>query len=113
MWQVFHRKRAVVRAGTVLNSHSPIPNDEDITTVNEAEFPVVRRESAARGVCDQAVAEEPGPSRASTFVLPACLACWHAWQLRWRPAHEVPARRKVAPLWHPHVRNSQTIGTPG
>ncbi|RNC41499.1 hypothetical protein TcCL_NonESM08920 [Trypanosoma cruzi] len=61
-------------------------------------------ESTARGVCDEAVAEEPGPSRVPAFVLPACLACWHAWQLRWRPAHEVPAKKTVAPLRHPHLR---------
>ncbi|RNC32479.1 hypothetical protein TcCL_Unassigned04903 [Trypanosoma cruzi] len=41
-------------------------------------------------------------------VLPACLACRHAWQLRWRPAREAPVNKTVAPLWHPHGRPSQT-----
>ncbi|KAF8283640.1 hypothetical protein TcBrA4_0060330 [Trypanosoma cruzi] len=40
------------------------------------------------------------------------LACKRAWFLRWRAAHEVPAKKTVAPLWHPHVRPSQTIITP-
>ncbi|RNC53487.1 hypothetical protein TcCL_ESM09192, partial [Trypanosoma cruzi] len=106
-WQVFRRKRAVVRAGAV-----KIPN-EGIPAVDEAESPVVRRGSAARGVSDEAVAEAPGPSRVPAFVLPASLACWHDWQLRWRPARKAPVRKTVAPLWHPHVKPSQSIGTPG
>ncbi|EKF99482.1 hypothetical protein TCSYLVIO_009598, partial [Trypanosoma cruzi] len=81
-----------------------IPNDEGIPAVDGAESPVVRRGSAARGVRDEAVAEEPGPSPVPAFVLPACLACWHAWQLRWRPAREAPVKKTVAPLWHPHGR---------
>ncbi|KAF8297393.1 hypothetical protein TcBrA4_0066490 [Trypanosoma cruzi] len=90
-----------------------IPNDEGIPAVDEAESPVVRRGSAARGVRDEAVAEEPVPSRVPAFVLPACLACWHAWQLWWRPRREAPVKKTVAPLWHPHGRPSQTIITPG
>ncbi|KAF5216536.1 hypothetical protein ECC02_010698 [Trypanosoma cruzi] len=69
--------------------------------------------SAARGVCDEAVAEAPGPSRVPAFVLPACLACWHAWRLRWQPAREAPVRMTVKQSRHPHLRLSQTIGTPG
>ncbi|RNC53515.1 putative surface protease GP63 [Trypanosoma cruzi] len=91
----------------------PVPNDEGIPAVDEAESPVVRRGSAARGLRDEAVAEAPGPSRVHAFVLPACVACWHAWQLRWRPAREAPVRKTVAPFWHPHVRPSPIIGTPG
>ncbi|ESS60492.1 hypothetical protein TCDM_11982 [Trypanosoma cruzi Dm28c] len=69
-------------------------------------FPWSVVESAARGVCDEAVAEEPGPSRVPAFVLPACLACWHAWQLRWRPAREAPVRMTVKQSRHPHGRLS-------
>ncbi|EKF99900.1 hypothetical protein TCSYLVIO_009175, partial [Trypanosoma cruzi] len=81
--------------------------------VAEAESPVVRRESAARGVCDEAVAEEPGPSRVPAFVLPAFLALLACLDLRWRPAHEVPAKKTMKQSRHPHGRPCQTIGTPG
>ncbi|KAF8304019.1 hypothetical protein TcYC6_0038400 [Trypanosoma cruzi] len=67
----------------------------------------------AHGVCDEALAEEPGPSRMPAFVLPACPVCWYAWFLRWRPAREAPVKKTVEPLWHPHGRPSPTIGTPG
>ncbi|RNC44292.1 hypothetical protein TcCL_NonESM05971 [Trypanosoma cruzi] len=69
--------------------------------------------SAARGVRDEALAEVPGPSRVPAFVLPACLACWHAWQLWWQPVRETPVRKTVKQSRHPHGRLSQTIGTPG
>ncbi|RNC34638.1 hypothetical protein TcCL_Unassigned02552 [Trypanosoma cruzi] len=69
--------------------------------------------SAARGVCDEAVAKAPGPSRVPALLLPACLACRHAWQLRWRPARKAPVKKTVAPLRHPHGRPSPTIITPG
>ncbi|RNC39788.1 hypothetical protein TcCL_NonESM10817 [Trypanosoma cruzi] len=69
--------------------------------------------SAARGVRDEAVAEVPGPSRVPAFVLPACLACWHAWRLRCQPAREAPVKKTVKQSRHPHGRLSQTIGTPG
>ncbi|RNC44906.1 hypothetical protein TcCL_NonESM05398 [Trypanosoma cruzi] len=69
--------------------------------------------SAARGVCDVAVAEAPGPSRVPAFVFPACLACWHAWRLRRRPAREATASKTVGPLRQPHLRTSPSIGTPG
>ncbi|RNE99706.1 hypothetical protein TcG_11910 [Trypanosoma cruzi] len=95
---------SVVRAGAVTNSRIPVLNDEGIPAVNEAESPVVRRGSAARGVCDKAVAEEPGPSRVPALVIPACLACWHAWFLLWRPVPGALAKKTVAPSRHPHVR---------
>ncbi|EKF28711.1 hypothetical protein MOQ_007534, partial [Trypanosoma cruzi marinkellei] len=69
--------------------------------------------SAARGVCDEAAAKGPGPSRVPAVVLPVCPACWHAWRFRWRPARKAPVRKTVAPLRHPRVSPYPNIGTPG
>ncbi|RNE99779.1 hypothetical protein TcG_12197, partial [Trypanosoma cruzi] len=91
----------------------PISNNGALPQWMRRSLPWSVGESAARGVCDEVVAEEPGPSRVSAFVLPACLACWHAWHFRWRPAREAPVKKTVAPLRHPHGRPSQTIITPG
>ncbi|RNC38586.1 hypothetical protein TcCL_NonESM12156, partial [Trypanosoma cruzi] len=88
-------------------------NDRTLPKWMRRSLPWFFGESAARGVCGEAVAEEPGPSRVSAFVLPARLAYWHAWRFRWRPAREVPAKKTMKPLRHPQLRNSQTIGTPG
>ncbi|RNF00069.1 hypothetical protein TcG_11815 [Trypanosoma cruzi] len=65
--------------------------------------------SAARGVCDEAVAEAPGPPRVPALVLPACFACKHAWRFRWQPAREAPVRMTVKQSRHPHGRLSPTI----
>ncbi|EKF28783.1 hypothetical protein MOQ_007457, partial [Trypanosoma cruzi marinkellei] len=69
--------------------------------------------TAARGVCNEAVAEGPGPFCVPVIVPPACPACRHARLFRWRPVRKAPVRKTVAPLRHPHVRPSPTIGTPG
>ncbi|KAF8304195.1 hypothetical protein TcYC6_0041380 [Trypanosoma cruzi] len=102
-----------MQAGAVPNIRRDYSKRRGITTVDEAECPVIRRGSAALGVCDEAVAEEPGPSRVPAFVLPACLDRWHAWRLRWRPAREAPVKKTVEQSRHPHVSPSPTIGTPG
>ncbi|RNC52371.1 hypothetical protein TcCL_ESM10409 [Trypanosoma cruzi] len=102
-----------MQAEAVPNSHSPYSQRRGITTVDEAESPVIRRGSAARGIRDEAVAEGPVPSRMPALVLPACPVCWRAWKLRWRPAREAPVKKTVAPLRHAKLRPSPTIGTPG
>ncbi|KAF8286488.1 hypothetical protein TcYC6_0020600 [Trypanosoma cruzi] len=93
-----------MQAGAVPNSRRDYSKRRGITTVDEAESPVARRGSAALGVCDEAVAEGPGPPRMPAFVLPAFLACWLAWIFRWQPAREAPAKKTVEPLQHPHGR---------
>ncbi|RNC34245.1 hypothetical protein TcCL_Unassigned02980 [Trypanosoma cruzi] len=102
-----------MQARAVPNSHSPYSQRRGIPAVDEAECPVVRRGSAARGIRDEAVAEAPVLSRVPAVVLTACLACWRAWKLRWRPALQAPVRKMVAPLRHAKLRPSPTIGTPG
>ncbi|KAF8303497.1 hypothetical protein TcYC6_0039410 [Trypanosoma cruzi] len=100
-------------AEAVPNSRSPNSQRRGITTVDEAECPVSRRGSAARGVCDGTVAEGPGQSRMPALVLPACPVCQYAWRLRWQPARKTPVKKTVAPLRHAKLRPSPTIGTPG
>ncbi|RNC52183.1 hypothetical protein TcCL_ESM10619 [Trypanosoma cruzi] len=100
-------------AEAVPNSRSPNSQRRGITTVDEAECPVFRRGSAARGVCDGTVAEEPGPSRVPALVLPACPVCQYAWRLRWQPARKTSVKKTVEPLRHAKLRPSPTIGMPG
>ncbi|RNC54388.1 hypothetical protein TcCL_ESM08189 [Trypanosoma cruzi] len=100
-------------AEAVPNSRSPYSQRRGITTVDEVECPVSRRGSAALGVCDEAVAEEPGPSRMPALVLPACPVCQYSWRLRWQPAREASVKKTVEPLRHAKLRPSPTIGTPG
>ncbi|KAF8304295.1 hypothetical protein TcYC6_0041010 [Trypanosoma cruzi] len=100
-------------AEAVPNSRSPNSQRRGITTVDEAECPVFRQGSAARGVCDGTVAEGRGPSRMPALVLPACPVCWYAWRLRGQPARKTSVKKTVEPLRHAKLRPSPTIGTPG